>query len=85
MTETLERTAHLTSKGQVTIPRDVRQALGLREGDPVIFRSEGGVVTIASGRKPTLGELLADFDPKQHRREPDERPFDDAPKGRERL
>jgi hypothetical protein len=43
------------------------------------------VVTIASGRKPTLRELLADFDPKQHRRESDERPFDDVPKGREQL
>ncbi|HEY5148561.1 MAG TPA: AbrB/MazE/SpoVT family DNA-binding domain-containing protein, partial [Mycobacterium sp.] len=28
--------ARLTSKGQVTIPRSVREALGLRDGDAVI-------------------------------------------------
>ena len=33
--------ARLTSKGQVTIPKAVREALGLREGDEVVFRVEG--------------------------------------------
>src|SRR4051812_1044150 len=36
--------ARLTSKGQVTIPKAVREALGLREGDQVIFRSRGTVL-----------------------------------------
>lgn len=30
--------AKLTSKGQITIPRDVREALGLRTGDRLEFR-----------------------------------------------
>jgi AbrB family looped-hinge helix DNA binding protein len=30
----------LTSKGQVTIPASVREALELREGDEVVFRVE---------------------------------------------
>lgn len=33
--------ARLTSKGQVTIPKSVRDALGLRDGDEVVFRVEG--------------------------------------------
>ncbi len=33
--------ARLTSKGQVTIPKAVRDALGLRDGDEVVFRVEG--------------------------------------------
>jgi AbrB family looped-hinge helix DNA binding protein len=32
--------AKLTSKGQVTIPKGVREALGLHEGDELIFRVE---------------------------------------------
>lgn len=36
----MEVAAKLTSKGQVTVPKAVRDALGLREGDEVIFRVE---------------------------------------------
>jgi AbrB family looped-hinge helix DNA binding protein len=32
--------AKITSKGQLTIPKSVREALDLREGDEVIFRVE---------------------------------------------
>lgn len=32
--------ARITSKGQVTIPVSVREALDLREGDEVLFRVE---------------------------------------------
>lgn len=32
--------ARVTSKGQVTIPKRVREALGLREGDELLFRVE---------------------------------------------
>ena len=33
--------ARLTSKGQVTLPKAVREALGLEAGDQVVFRVEG--------------------------------------------
>jgi AbrB family looped-hinge helix DNA binding protein len=36
----MDAAARLTSKGQITIPRGVRDALQLREGDEVIFRVE---------------------------------------------
>ncbi len=32
----------LTVKGQITIPKDVREGLGLRPGDEVEFVAEGG-------------------------------------------
>jgi AbrB family looped-hinge helix DNA binding protein len=34
--------AKLTSKGQVTVPKGVREALGLRTGDVIEFVPEGG-------------------------------------------
>ncbi len=30
--------AKVTSKGQITLPKEIRKALGLREGDRVSFR-----------------------------------------------
>lgn len=79
------RQATVTSKGQVTIPVDVRRALGLAEGGPVEFIYEDGVVTLRSAKKPTLTELLAGFDPEKHRHSAEERVWDDAPRGRETL
>lgn len=40
----------VTRKGQVTIPADMRLALGIGEGDRVVFRLEDGAVTIAPAR-----------------------------------
>ena len=37
----MEAAAKLTSKGQVTVPKAVRDALQLESGDSVIFRVEG--------------------------------------------
>jgi antitoxin PrlF len=39
--------ARLTSKGQVTIPKAVREALGLGEGDHLVFRVEGRRAVLA--------------------------------------
>jgi AbrB family looped-hinge helix DNA binding protein len=39
--------ARLTSKGQVTLPKSVRDALGLHEGDRVVFRVEGSYAVLA--------------------------------------
>jgi AbrB family looped-hinge helix DNA binding protein len=36
----------LTSKSQVTIPKDARTALGIKAGDKIRFESEPGVVHI---------------------------------------
>lgn len=39
--------AKVTSKGQVTVPKAVRDALGIAEGDDVVFRVEGNRAVLA--------------------------------------
>jgi len=39
----------MNSKGQVTIPKDVRDALGLKPGEPVAFEREGDKVFLRKG------------------------------------
>jgi len=46
----VEVSATVTSKGQVTIPKQVREALGIVEGDQVLFRVEGGRAILARTR-----------------------------------
>lgn len=48
----MEVSARLSSKGQVTVPRAVREALSLEEGDRLVFRVEGDHAIIA--RTPDL-------------------------------
>ena len=47
--------ARVSSKGQVTVPRAVRDALGIEEGDEIVFRIEGDRAVIA--RTPHLLDL----------------------------
>jgi len=42
----------MTSKGQVTIPKAVREALGLGEGDSLLFEIEGDEVRVRAARRP---------------------------------
>jgi len=49
----IKRSCRLTQKGQVTIPREIRVALGLKPGDPVQFRYEDNVATIAPATEDT--------------------------------
>lgn len=39
--------AKVTSKGQVTVPKAVREALGIQEGDELVFRVEGNRAVLA--------------------------------------
>jgi antitoxin PrlF len=48
--------ARITSKGQITIPKSVRDALKLTEGDQVVFRVIEGERAILA-RTPDLLEL----------------------------
>lgn len=47
--------AKVTTKGQVTIPKEVRDALGIAEGDHVVFRIEDNRAVVA--RTPDLLDL----------------------------
>jgi AbrB family looped-hinge helix DNA binding protein len=42
----------LTSKGQVTIPRDVRQHFGLQQGMAISFAIEGDHIALRAARPP---------------------------------
>ena len=47
--------AKVSSKGQVTVPKAVRDALGIKEGDDVVFRVEGDRAVLA--RTPDFLDL----------------------------
>lgn len=49
--------ATVTSKGQVTVPKAVRDRLGLREQDQVIFTIEDGKATLTPLSRPTAAGL----------------------------
>jgi antitoxin PrlF len=40
------QTSKLSSKSQVTLPREVREALGARPGDTIVYEVEGKVVRL---------------------------------------
>jgi AbrB family looped-hinge helix DNA binding protein len=51
--EAMEARARLTSKGQVTIPIEVRRALCVEEGDTLVFEVADAYATMRK-RRPTL-------------------------------
>ena len=51
----VEVSARVTSKGQITIPGEVRRALAINEGDHVVFRVDGDRAILA--RIPDLLSL----------------------------
>jgi len=52
--------AKVTSKGQVTIPKEVREALGISEGDQVVFRVQQHHALFA--RTPNLLDLAGEVE-----------------------
>lgn len=46
----MESAARMTSKGQITVPKAVRDALGLATGDLVYFRVRDGDAVLAKER-----------------------------------
>ena len=55
----MDAAAKVTSKGQVTLPKVVRSALGIKEGDEIIFRVEGSRAVLA--RTPDFLDLAGTF------------------------
>jgi len=43
----MDAAAKVTSKGQVTVPKVVRDALGIEEGDQVVFHVDGNRAILA--------------------------------------
>lgn len=49
----MELRAKVTSKGQLTIPREVRRALGIRAGDSLLFEvGDDGELRVRVAREP---------------------------------
>ena len=49
--------ARITTKGQITIPIEIRRKLGVKDGDKVIFIEQDGKVLIENSAKVALREL----------------------------
>jgi AbrB family looped-hinge helix DNA binding protein len=43
----MDAAAKVSSKGQITLPKAVREALGIEDGDDVVFRVEGKTAMLA--------------------------------------
>jgi AbrB family looped-hinge helix DNA binding protein len=52
----VKKHARMTSKGQITIPRDIRRVLGARTGDRLLFEESGGKVLVRPVRTRSLFE-----------------------------
>lgn len=44
-------TAKLTSKGQITIPKPIREKLGVASGEELVFEEKNGIFYIKKGIK----------------------------------
>lgn len=55
-------TSKLITKAQTTIPQPVRSALGLREGDEIVYEIEGGRVILRKANSEPEEDPFAVFD-----------------------
>ena len=61
MTSVLDM-AKVTSKGQITIPASIRKAVGLREGDKVLFvHEDNGTISLRSSNLEALRAAQESF------------------------
>ncbi len=50
----MQQEAKVTSKGQVTIPKEIRRVLGIDEGDSIIFEADESGVHIRPARPTSV-------------------------------
>jgi len=53
--------AKITSRGQVTIPIDIRKKLGVKEGDKIVFVEDGNRIVVANAAKIAFADMRAAF------------------------
>jgi len=53
--------AKLTSRGQITIPIDIRKKLGVREGDKIVFIEDQGQIKIVNAAKIAFTNMREAF------------------------
>ena len=47
----MQKRARITSKGQVTVPREIRRILGVRQGDGLLFESDDSGTRVRPARR----------------------------------
>ena len=57
----IEEVCTITAKGQTTVPKAIRQALGVSYGGRIIFRIEDGTVSIHASAEPEEDPALRPF------------------------
>ena len=57
----IEEFSTLTAKGQTTVPKPIRQALSLREGDQIAFRVDAKGVTLRRVDEARQDPAIASF------------------------
>jgi antitoxin PrlF len=57
----IEEICTITAKGQTTVPKVVRQALGIGYGSRIAFRIENGIVTVHAADESENDPALAPF------------------------
>mgnify|MGYP006283758797 CR=1 FL=1 len=51
-------TSKINEKGQITIPKEIRDKLGIRKGDRLIFDLEGDIIHIRKSGTNNISEIL---------------------------
>ena len=59
--EVLMELAKVTSKGQITIPIDIRKKMGIKNGDKVLFVEAGNRIYIYNSSMEALSEAQREF------------------------
>ena len=54
----MQKQARITSKGQITVPADIRRALNLKEGDKLIFSMIGDTGSHSTWQENSAGPVV---------------------------
>ena len=75
----------ISEKGQITVPKDVRDALGLHPGDRLLFEVESGDRAVVRKARPArLTEIIAAWGPSPESGVESQRRMREEWRGRER-
>ena len=56
-------TSSISEKGQITIPKDIRDKLGILQGDRLVFNLKGDTIIIRKSGSNTISEILKNQKP----------------------
>ena len=49
--------ARITTKGQITIPVEIRKKLGVKEGDKIVFIEKDNMIVVANSNRLAFDEI----------------------------